>query len=432
MKLLGIGTLSNSANGLNVDLLSDSKPLENGMATNLLGGLGSGLAYAGGETFIALPDRGPNATPYNGSVDDTTSFITRLETLKIKLSEAGDDTGLPLTVTAELIATTPLFSSTPLTYAKASPSLRDGTPRLNTKSKYYFTGRADNFNPAQPSTADGHGRFDPEGLRVSDDGLSVFISDEYGPYLREFNRATGQLIRSIKLPDNLAIRTLAPTGNVEISENRLGRTANKGMEGLAITPDGKVLVGVIQAALLQDASDPATKKLIRLVRVDLSTGTVQQFAYPLTDGSGVSEILAINSHEFLLLERDGAGLGDRDPIAVTKKLYRVDLANGVDISNLKGAEAAHAVVQKTLVLDVVKVLARHSIDASHVPAKLEGMSFGQDVMVKGQRLHTLFISNDNDFRPDIAGPNCIIVFGFDDNDLLNFESQNINPNFDHL
>ena len=36
-------------------------PLENGIPGNRLGGMGSGLAYAGGNTFLALPDRGPNA-----------------------------------------------------------------------------------------------------------------------------------------------------------------------------------------------------------------------------------------------------------------------------------------------------------------------------------------------------------------------------------
>ena len=39
-------------------------PLESGVAGNILGGVGSGLAYACGNTFLAIPDRGPNATPY--------------------------------------------------------------------------------------------------------------------------------------------------------------------------------------------------------------------------------------------------------------------------------------------------------------------------------------------------------------------------------
>src|SRR4249919_660824 len=46
--------------------------LENGAPGNLLGGLGSGLTYAGGDTFLAIPDRGPNAIPYAAAVSDTT------------------------------------------------------------------------------------------------------------------------------------------------------------------------------------------------------------------------------------------------------------------------------------------------------------------------------------------------------------------------
>ena len=34
--------------------------------------------------------------------------------------------------------------------------------------------------------------------------------------------------------------------------NTTGRQANRGMEGLAITPNGRTLVGIMQNALLQD------------------------------------------------------------------------------------------------------------------------------------------------------------------------------------
>src|SRR5262245_44204075 len=53
--------------------------LENGMPGNLLGGLGSGLAYAGWGRFLAVPDRGPNAQPYDSAVDDTASYINRFQ-----------------------------------------------------------------------------------------------------------------------------------------------------------------------------------------------------------------------------------------------------------------------------------------------------------------------------------------------------------------
>ncbi|MHC5833488.1 MAG: esterase-like activity of phytase family protein, partial [Nostoc sp.] len=58
-----------------------------------------------------------------------------------------------------------------------------GVPALNAKNTYYFTGRSDNFDPTQISTNPNNARFDPEGVRVSNDGESIFISDEYGPYV---------------------------------------------------------------------------------------------------------------------------------------------------------------------------------------------------------------------------------------------------------
>ena len=60
--LIAIGGVS----GFDEDFaIQTAGPLENGVPGNRLGGLGSGLAYAGRNTFIALPDRGPNAVSYN-------------------------------------------------------------------------------------------------------------------------------------------------------------------------------------------------------------------------------------------------------------------------------------------------------------------------------------------------------------------------------
>lgn len=40
----------------------------------------------------------------------------------------------------------------------------------------------------------------------------------------------------------------------QVPGNASGRTDNKGMEGLAITPDGKTLVGILQAPTIQDGN----------------------------------------------------------------------------------------------------------------------------------------------------------------------------------
>jgi hypothetical protein len=400
-----------------------SGTLENGMAKNTFGGIGSGLAYAGGNTFLAIPDRGPNALAYNPGVDNTTSYISRFHTLDMALTASAAGDPLPFSLTPTLTDTTLLYSAAPLAYGTgAGLGLPSGAPSENTAGVNYFTGRSDNYGTGVPgSPADA--RFDPEGVRVSNDGRSVFISDEYGPYVRQFDRATGELVRTFDLPANLAIGAPRPTEAAELAANAAGRTTNKGMEGLAITPDGKTLVGVMQAPLIQDNTDP-TKKMVRIVTIDIATGQTKEFAYKLTTGSGVSEILALNDHEFILDERDGKGLGDGSNAKV-KQLFKIDIAGAADITNLSGATALAAAVPKSPapILDLVTALGLNGIGAGLVPAKIEGIAFGQDVTLNGQLLHTLYVTNDNDFLDGVAGPNQFFVFGFQDADLPGFQAQ---------
>ena len=67
----------------------------------------------------------------------------------------------------------------------------------------------------------------------------------------------------------------------------------------------------MQNALIQDAAQGGdAKNLLRLVSIDIRSGKTKEYAYLLTTGSGVSEILALNNHEFLVDERDGKGRGD--------------------------------------------------------------------------------------------------------------------------
>jgi len=247
----------------------------------------------------------------------------------------------------------------------------------------------------------------------------------------QFDRTSGRRLKAFTLPSKFAVSNLSPVGNAEINGNTSGRVANKGMEGLAITPDGKTLVGIMQAPLIQDGG-----KTIRIVTIDIATGTTHEYAYALTTGSGVSEILAVNDHEFLVDERDGNGLGDNSAAAV-KTLYKIDLTGAQDVSNMSGsANLAPVAVSKTEFLDIVKALTDHGIDVRHIPAKLEGLAFGQDVVIADVTKHTLYLVNDNDFTATttvtVAGvatkvenPNQFFVFAFDSADLPGFVPQKI-------
>ena len=417
--LLAEGQLVGSKAGSYADLSGLKGTLENGAAANLLGGLGSAITYVNGNTFLALPDRGPNAVSYNASIDDTVSYINRFHTIQMNLEPNKSGTGLPFTLTPVLQQTTLLHSLLPLAYGKggsAAGGVGPGAPPENNFLRHYFTGRSDNFDPDFNSGFPFDARFDTEGLRVSNDGLTVFISDEYGPYVYQFLRATGERIRTFQLPSAFYVKNLSSVGATEIANNTSGRVANKGMEGLAITPDGRTLVGIMQNALIQDAT--AAPNLLRIVTIDIASGQVtHQYGYNLTSGSGVSEITALNDHEFLVDERDGKGLGDGSKAKV-KQIFKIDLAGATDISKLDPATASmSAAVPKTLFLDVVALLEANGITADQIPAKIEGISFGPDVEYQGQKIHTFWIANDNDFVQDESGPNVFFVVGITDAEL---------------
>ncbi|HEV8541031.1 MAG TPA: esterase-like activity of phytase family protein [Verrucomicrobiae bacterium] len=452
--LIAIGRVS----GTYEDLATETAaPLENGVPGNRLGGVGSGLAYAGGTTFLALPDRGPNANPYNPLVDDTVSYIPRFHTFNLSLAPSFDPaSGLPFTLTPMLLDTTLLSSPKPLVYGTGAglgfqidgiTPLGSGAPALNdVDHTHYFTGRSDNFDPNSPSTDPDDARLDAESIRVSNNGHSVYISDEYGPYVYEFDRSTGKRVKSFTLPANLAITHLSAQGNVEIdpNNNSVGRVANKGMEGLAITPDGKMLVGIMQANLEQDA-----KGILRIVTIAINNKDTREYAYQLTDGSGASDIVAVNDHQFLVDERDGAGLGDKPLLTDTasaakvKKLYLIDVQGASDVTDVASLPAPHVTfVGKAPFLDIVSKLSGAGIDKRLIPSKLEGVTFGQDVVIGGMVKHTLYVANDNDFLPTVAdplklptdptrslmfNPNQFFVFAFDDNELPGYVPQQFLP-----
>src|SRR4029077_20327125 len=181
----------------------------------------------------------------------------------------------------------------PLVYGAGCGVAGSGVPALNAVDHtHYFTGRSDGFDPGRLSTDPNDARFDTEGVRVSNDRRHVYISDEYGPYVYEFHRLTGERTRVFALPAKFAVSHLNSAGANEISGNTSGRVANKGMEGLAITPDGRTLGGVMQSPLLQDGGTD-TGQNIRLVKIDIKTGATSEYAYHLdTVKTTVSEIRA--------------------------------------------------------------------------------------------------------------------------------------------
>jgi hypothetical protein len=78
--------------------------------------------------------------------------------------------------------------------------------------------------------------------------------------------------------------TTTETGNfgtdtTNVNNTRLlGRVANKGAEGLAITPDGRTLVVALQSALIQDGGTGTNGAFTRIVTIDIPSGNVKAVA----------------------------------------------------------------------------------------------------------------------------------------------------------
>jgi hypothetical protein len=363
-----------------------TKVLEDGVTPgNQIGGLGSAISYTGSDSlYVATPDRGP--------ANGTTTYVDRIYTIRLQVTKSKSG----FTITPTLLAT-----------------------RLMHDGRSFLTGSAAAFDPTNSS--DGL-RFDPEGIRVDRCGEIAYVSDEYGPYIHRFDLDRGTRLGSLKLPNKFLIDFPSADGNVELAANISGRQSNRGMEGLAISPDGSKLYGLMQSALIQDGALDASLKRVgtnnRLVEIDLASGAIREFLYQLDNKSnGVNEILAVNDHEFLVIERDG----NAGTAAAFKKIFHVDIAGASDIRAVEalpqtGTPADVTPVSKSPFLDLLDPT--FGLAGPSFPEKIEGIAFGPD-LPDGR--HLLFVTNDNDFVP--TQPNRFLAFAIDRSDLPGFVPQ---------
>jgi hypothetical protein len=235
--------------------------------------------------------------------------------------------------------------------------------------------------------------FDPEGLVIDPWSGHFIVADEYGPSLYEFDRK-GRLLFVFQPPSNLVpTRNASPDyvavrGDCASPNSCKGRQDNRGFEGLAITPDGKKLVAVLQDPLIEEppSRDGRNGRNVRIVvydndRFSPSHGqSIAQYAYQLEPQAqvvqrildaggtaslgppspgdpdprqgrniGLSAILALNHREFLVLERDNRGIGVDNPrgsapdgagaipalgIVGSKRVFRIDIGPATDVTGI--------------------------------------------------------------------------------------------------
>jgi len=397
--LIGVGAIDGAAldrSGLDGQSICSADDITDCIDHATLGAFGSAVTYTGFDNvYIGVPDRGP----FDGRTD--VPYLDRVHFFHITLNTAS-----------------------------AFPNIQ--TLLLDTR----FLKEPGNHNLVGASSMFDR-RFDPEGVRVSRHG-TFFVSDEYGPFLKEFNRQ-GHLVQNLEVPEKFLIAN--PSGDVDSNGNSLelypglntaGRQANRGMEGLAITPDGRYLVGIMQNALLQDhgltgATPPARLGLNnRILKIDLHTGATAEYVYVLdaiNQGRGVNDLVALNDHEFLAIERDNRSLRPTPPAAAQtqnlKRIYRINLTGATDVSGIGSLPTTGAELRPQGIVPVTKTLFIDLLDPSYkvsatqtikdvIAEKPEALTWGPDLR---DGRHVLYLFTDNDLFPGL--PTQIYAFAID-------------------
>lgn len=241
--------------------------------------------------------------------------------------------------------------------------------------------------------------FDPEGMDTEalvkdpQDSNYAWTCDEYGPFVAKIKLATGEIVRKY-----------AP--GTELPAVIAKRQPNRGCEGLAITPNGK-LYAMVQSTLdVPDANNKSVKDkalFTRIVQIDRSGNeaapTTKTFAYPLNpadwqDGKAgkakLGDLVAVDDTHFLIMEQGAFADGN-----IHNKIFLVDITDATDISNMKnGSLELETVItasdlMKAGVTRVKKTLIADMRDYNWILEKAEGLA-----LVDSQ---TIALINDNDF-----------------------------------
>jgi hypothetical protein len=210
-----------------------------------------------------------------------------------------------------------------------------------------------------PEAVNGLLSLDAEAIALNADG-SFFVSDEYGPYIYRFS-PQGKMFGAIRPPDafipkrkgvtNFSSNNPGPGASKPDPLNpEFGRQNNQGLEGMSVTPDGKMLVAILQSATRQDGGDkPETRDHTRILFYDVADlanpKLVREHVVVLPnfkDDQGrrriaaQSELLALDANRFLLLSRDSNnGYGTKGSTSVYR---RVDLLDTTGATNIAGTD----------------------------------------------------------------------------------------------
>jgi hypothetical protein len=233
---------------------------------------------------------------------------------------------------------------------------------------------------------------DPESMQRGRDG-TLWVGDEFGPWVLHFD-AAGQLLEAPHdLPDDLWSpnhpahpQPPAPTpGDNKVANSR-------GIEAMAMTPDGHWLYVVLEGAVAGDA--PGSRRVYEFDTEDRAfTGRLRDHRVELgatgSDSNLVADAQALDRWHLLLIERDGG----RGLAATYRSVWEVTLRD----------VAADGYLPKTLALDMTAIPDPNLV--SLPAARPEDVGLGDPFRVTCESIealhvvstHRLLLGCDNNF-----------------------------------
>ncbi|MGI9182777.1 MAG: esterase-like activity of phytase family protein [Longimicrobiaceae bacterium] len=346
------------------------------------GGYGSDLAIdpSDPDSFYLLSDRGPNFDTANA---DQKGFALPEFTPRIGRFRARGDLLQRVGVIEMRDA-----AGHPLTGLPHPPG-----PGSTGETAVTLAGQALPFDPMG---------IDPEGMAAMPDG-SFWIADEYGPQLVHLD--PGGRIRERIGPWTVprALPAVLAT-----------RRPNRGLEALALLPDGATLAGITQSSLDNPSADVRGSSAVsRILLFDTRSGSSRQYLYPQeAPGLSNSAICALSEEVLLVIEHDARYPSDTRNPSTIQRVYRVELRDATDVSDPENDSHGQRVEGRTLEQLSNDELIAAGIRTATKELVLDLRALGyphnkpEGLALIGDR--TLVILNDDDFGIESDGRGGIV------------------------
>ncbi|SDI29500.1 Uncharacterized conserved protein [Alteribacillus persepolensis] len=237
---------------------------------------------------------------------------------------------------------------------------------------------------------------DPESIRINPENGHIWYTSEgdrslgLNPYIHQV-AWDGSYLSEIPVTDTIKMD----------GQSEKGFRNNLALEGASFSADGQTFWTAMEGPLLQDDKlpTPDSGALSRITQYDSNGNVLAEYAYPIDaipeepgEGkhadNGVTEILSINEHELLVLERASVQSDDGD-YSNYVRMYKIDINGATDIQELESIKGKNInPVKKELISDV-NTLGLDKVD------NIEGMSWGKRLPNGND---SLVLVSDNNFN----------------------------------